>query len=111
MKKRLVIVSISLILLISMSFVFAEITGEVTSIRTAKSVPTSVSEQESDSSSTLTTETRTGLEPTPIRKSLSQFSRSSSLGTAWTQVDALGGGTCYVREASSGLRSLFRRSI
>ena len=81
MKKSLVILSISLILLISISFVSASwFTGDVTVRGTAKSLPKSISSGDSDTSTTGTSSTTFGAHT---------YAR-------WTEVKQVNGDACWV---------------
>ncbi|MDP2672275.1 MAG: hypothetical protein Q8O84_00485 [Nanoarchaeota archaeon] len=130
MKKSLIVFSV-IILLISMSFVFAiEITGDAVTGTQDSSVrvKTSVSADDgwecdsdsdcqdtrecSDHKCVLKSGTVSADSTTTFRERVS-LREGSRLGTSsvWKEVDALGGGKCFIRTQSteSGLSRLFRR--
>ena len=94
MKKSLMILSISLILLISVSFVSASwfsdlFTGDVTSkAGKAGLAPTSVSGGDSGTSS---------------RTSFARFGASGNCPNGWTSTEAAGDGSCCVKGEKSAI--------
>ncbi|MDP2672269.1 MAG: hypothetical protein Q8O84_00455 [Nanoarchaeota archaeon] len=112
-KKSLIIFSIA-IFLISMSFVSAiEITGDVQRATSTTDIRLEVNDGSSDAvsgTSTLTTGTRTTAETSPIRRSLSRFSRVSSPGIDWSPVLAIDGTTCYIQKSPTSRFGLFERT-